>query len=74
MKVKKAVAVSSVALLAVATVALGTVLGVVCHKVTEFDRKHGSDVLANLSPRELFAKTNVVKKAVSSAFLRKRIK
>ena len=67
MKVKKAVAVSSVALLAVATVALGTVLGVVCHKVAEFDCKHGSDVLANLSPKELFAKTNVVKKAVSSA-------
>ena len=65
MKAKKAVAVSSFAILAVATVALGTALGVVCRKVAVFDRKHGSDVLANLSASELFAKTNAVNKTVA---------
>ena len=65
MKAKKAVAVSSFAILAVATFALGTALGVVCRKVAVFDRKHGSDVLANLSASELFAKTNAVNKTVA---------
>lgn len=66
MKVKKVLVVSSVILLAVTTIALGTALGVVYHKVAAFDKKHGSDVLANLSPKELFAKTNVVTAAVTA--------
>ncbi|MBO7166256.1 MAG: hypothetical protein J6V88_01880, partial [Kiritimatiellae bacterium] len=46
-------------------VVLATALGIVCHKVAAFDKKHGSDVLANLSPNELFDKTNTVKKAAA---------
>ena len=63
MKVKKIAVVSSIVLLTATTIALGAALGVVCRKVAAFDRKHGSDVLANLSPKELYAKTNVVTKA-----------
>ena len=55
------------ALLIGSVVVLATSLGVVCHRVKAFDKKHGSDVLSNLSPKELFAKTNVVEKAASSA-------
>jgi hypothetical protein len=66
MKVKKILVVSSVILLAVTTIALGTALGVVYHKVAAFDRKYGSDVLANLSSFELFTKTNVATAAVTA--------
>ena len=66
MKIKKIVGVSAVILLAAITIALGTALGVVYHKVAAFDRKHGSDVFANLSPFELFTKTNVVTAAVTA--------
>ena len=66
MKAKKAVAVSSVAILALTTVALGTALGVVCRKVAAFDRKHGSDVLANLSAAEVSARANAAKNAAAS--------
>lgn len=66
MKAKKTVAVSAIALLAVIAIVMGAALGVVCRKIAEFDRKHGSDVLANLSATELFAKTNAMKKAVAS--------
>jgi hypothetical protein len=55
------------ALLIGSVVVLATSLGVVCHRVKAFDKKHGSDVLSNLSPKELFAKTNVVEKVASSA-------
>ena len=55
------------ALLVGFVVALSATLGILYHKVKVFDRTHGSDVLANLSPKELFAKTNVVKKAASFA-------
>jgi hypothetical protein len=55
------------ALLIGSVVVLATSLGVVCHRVKAFDKKHGSDVLSNLLPKELFAKTNVVEKAASSA-------
>ena len=66
MKIKKIVGVSAVILLAATTIALGTALGVVYHKVAAFNRKHGSDVFANLSPFELFTKTNVVTAAVTA--------
>jgi hypothetical protein len=65
MKVKKVLVVSSVVVLAATCIALGTTLGVVCRKVAAFDRKHGSDVFANLSQKELLAKTNAVKMAAS---------
>ncbi len=67
MKIKKIVGVSAVILLAATTIALGTALGVVYHKVAAFDRKHGTDVLANLSPLEIFEKTNVVANAAVSS-------
>lgn len=54
------------ALLVGFVVALSATLGILYHKIKVFDRTHGSDVLANLSPKELFAKTNVVKKVASS--------
>ena len=63
MNMKKTTALSAIAILALAGIALGSVLGVVWHRVKEFDRKHGSDVLANLDSMELFEKTNIVEKA-----------
>ena len=65
MSIKKKLFTAAFALLIVSVVALAAALGVVYHKVKAFDKKHGSDVLANLSPKELFAKTNVVKKAAA---------
>jgi hypothetical protein len=63
MILKKKLVAAALALLIGSVVALASALGVVCHKVAAFDKKHGSDVLANLSPKELFAKTNAVKKS-----------
>ena len=63
MKAKKTAVVTSIVLLTATTIALGAALGVVYRKVAAFDRKYGSDVLANFSPKELYAKTNVVTKA-----------
>ena len=67
MILKKKLVAAALALLIGSVVALASALGVVCHKVAAFDKKHGSDVFANLSPDELFAKTNAVKKVASSA-------
>ena len=64
---KKTTALSAIAILALAGVALGSMLGVVWHRVKAFDRKHGSDVFANLDSMELFAKTNVVAKATGES-------
>ena len=66
MSIKKKLFTAAFALLIVSVVALAAALGVVYHKVKAFDKKHGSDVLANLSPKELFDKTNTVKKAAAS--------
>lgn len=66
MKIKRIVGISAVILLAATTIALGVALGVVYHKVAAFDRKYGSDVFANLSPFELFSKTNAVIAAATS--------
>ena len=65
MILKKKLVAAAFALLICSVVALASALCVVCHKVAAFDKKHGSDVLANLSPNELFDKTNTVKKATA---------
>ena len=66
MKVKKIAIVSCIVLLAATTIGLGAVLGIVFQKVAAFDRKYGSDVLANLSPNEVSAKTNAVTNSATS--------
>ena len=63
---KKKLFAAAFALLTGSVVVLAALLGVMYRKIAEFDRKHGSDVLANLSAAELFAKTNAVEKAVAS--------
>lgn len=60
MNMKNKIIVSVVALLALAVIVLGSMLGFVCHKVNAFDKKYGCDVLSNLSSSELYAKTNRV--------------
>lgn len=70
---KKKILISSISLMAIAIVVLGSMLGVVCHKVKSFDRKHGSDVFANLSSAELYAKTNAVKKVESDALKKETV-
>ena len=56
---KKKLFAAAFALLIGSVVALASALGVVCHKVAAFDKKHGSDVLANLSPKELLAQSQL---------------
>ena len=73
MSMKKKILISSISLMAIAIVVLGSMLGVVCHKVKSFDRKHGSDVFANLSSAELYAKTNAVKKVEADALKKETV-
>ncbi len=60
---KKIILPAVVTMLAVATVALGTALFVVCRRVDAFDRKYGCDVLANLARANKEAESTSVKGA-----------
>ena len=60
MNTKKIMTASAFTVLSGLVIALGGMLGVVCHKVGEFDKKHGSNIWANLSAAEMLVKTNSI--------------
>jgi uncharacterized protein YfaS (alpha-2-macroglobulin family) len=62
MKRKEVLKTSLSVMLTITSLVLGLSLGYVYRKVISFDKKHGTDVLANLSAAEIFQMTNAVKK------------